>query len=125
MDSQDECEQFRSGSGRSAASAQSRLRRTPKRFVRRLPQLLVLPHVVWINPPKEQSASQDRADATSSTADLRAAQNVEVPGVAPETTEGLRHPVATPTNAVLHDMPTASVSTSSTRSGHETLSSVG
>jgi len=41
---------------------------------------------------------------------------------APETTEGLRHPVATPTYEVLHDMPTASVSTSLTRSGHETLS---
>jgi hypothetical protein len=41
----------------------------PERFVQKPPQLPVLPHAVWINPPKEQSASQDRADATSSTAD--------------------------------------------------------
>ena len=44
---------------------------------------------------------------------------------APETTEGSHHHVATPTYDVLHDMLTASVSTSLTRSGHETLISAG
>ena len=74
---------------------------------------------------RRNNRPQDRADATSSTADdLRVALNVEVLGVEPETTEGLRHPVATPTYEVLRDMPTASVSTSLTRSEHETLSSV-
>ena len=37
----------------------------PKRFVQKPPQLPVLPHAVWINPPEEQSTSQDRADATA------------------------------------------------------------
>jgi hypothetical protein len=75
----------------------------PERFVRQPPQPPVLPHAVWINPPKEQSASQDRAGATISTADdPRVALNVEVLGVAPETTGGLRHPVTTPTYEVLH-----------------------
>jgi putative transposase len=33
----------------------------PERFVRKPPQPPVLPNAVWINQPKEQSASQDRA----------------------------------------------------------------
>ena len=57
--------------------------------------------------------------------DLRIALDVEVLGVAPETTENLHHPVATPTCEVLHDKPTATVSTSLTHSGREILSSVG
>ena len=74
-----------------------------ERFVRKPPQPPMLPHAVWINPPKEQSASQDRAGATISTADdQRVALKVEVLGVAPETTEGVRHPVTTPTYEVLH-----------------------
>ncbi len=40
----------------------------PERFVRKPPQPPLLPHAVWINPPKAQSASQDRAGATISTA---------------------------------------------------------
>ena len=43
----------------------------PERFVRKPPQPPVLPHAVWINPPKEESASQDRAGATISTVDDR------------------------------------------------------
>lgn len=80
----------------------------PKRFVQKPPQLPVLPHAVWINPPKEQSASQDRADATSSTA---RPTGRPVLRVAPETTEGSHHPVATPTYEILHDMLTPSVLT--------------
>lgn len=38
----------------------------PERFVRTPPQPPRLPHAVWINPPKEESASQDRAGATLS-----------------------------------------------------------
>ena len=41
----------------------------PERFVRKPPQPPVLPHAVWSNPPKEQSASQDRAGSTISTVD--------------------------------------------------------
>jgi hypothetical protein len=41
----------------------------PERFARKPPQPPILPHAVWINPPKAQSASQDRAGATSSIAD--------------------------------------------------------
>ena len=43
----------------------------PERFVRKPPQPPMLPHAVWINPPKEESASQDRTGATISTADDR------------------------------------------------------
>ena len=75
----------------------------PERFVRKTPQPPVLPHAVWINPPKEQSASQDGAGATISTADdQRVALKVEVLGVAAETTGDLHHPVTTPTYEVLH-----------------------
>jgi putative transposase len=58
----------------------------PECFVRKPPHPPRLPHAVWINPPKEQSASQDRAGATIATADdRRAALNVEVFGVPSET----------------------------------------
>ena len=43
----------------------------PERFVRKPPHPPVLPHAVWINPPKEASASQDRAGATISIEDDR------------------------------------------------------
>ena len=43
----------------------------PERFVRKPPQPPRLPHAVWINPPKEASASQDRAGATISIEDDR------------------------------------------------------
>ena len=43
----------------------------PERFVRNPPQPPRLPHAVWNNPPKEESASQDRTGATISTADDR------------------------------------------------------
>jgi len=43
----------------------------PERFVRKPPQPPLLPHAVWINPPKEESASQDRVGDTISTADDR------------------------------------------------------
>jgi len=43
----------------------------PERFVRKPPQPPLLPHAVWINPPKEASASQDRAGATISIEDDR------------------------------------------------------
>ena len=51
--------------------------------------------------------------------------NVEMLGIEPETTESRHAPVATPTYEVLHDMSTATVSTSLTRFERETLSSVG
>ena len=58
-----------------------------ERFVRKPPQPPVRPHAAWINQPKDQSPSQDRAGATRSTADdRRVARKVAVPGVTPETT---------------------------------------
>ena len=58
----------------------------PERFVRKPPQPPILPHAVWINPPKEQSASQDGAGATISTSDdQRVALKVEVLRVLSET----------------------------------------
>jgi hypothetical protein len=56
-----------------------------ERFVRKPPQPPTLPHAAWINPPKEESASQARAGATISTADdLRVALNGEGLGVPSE-----------------------------------------
>ena len=58
----------------------------PERLVRKLPQPHLLPHAVWINPQKEESASQDRAGATISTVDdRRVVLNGEVRGVPSET----------------------------------------
>jgi hypothetical protein len=75
----------------------------PERFVRKTPQPPVLPDAVWINPPKKQSASQEGAGATISTVDDQwVGLNVEVFGVAPDSTGNLRPPVATPTDEVLH-----------------------
>ena len=75
----------------------------PERFVRKTPEPPVRPHAVWINPPKKPSASQEGAGATISTVDDQWVElNVEVFGVAPESTGNVRHPVATPTDEVLH-----------------------
>ena len=75
----------------------------PERFVRKPPQPPILPHAVWINPPKEQSAAQDGAGATISTADdQQVALNVEVFGVVSETVGVSPHTITTPTDEVLH-----------------------
>ena len=75
----------------------------PERFVRKPPQPPILPHAVWINPPKEQSASQDGAGATISTADdQRVALHVEGLGVLSETVVVSPHAITTPTDEVLH-----------------------
>jgi putative transposase len=75
----------------------------PERFVRKPPHPPILPHAVWINPSKEQSASQDRAGATISTADdLRVALNVEGLGVPSEAGVVSPHAITTPTYEVLH-----------------------
>ena len=75
----------------------------PERFVRKPPQPPILPHAVWINPPKEQSASQDGAGATISTADdQRVALNVEALGVLSETVVVSPHAITTSTDEVLH-----------------------
>jgi putative transposase len=89
----------------------------PERFVRKPPQPPVLPHAVWINPPKKQSASQDGAGATISIADdPRVALTGEGIGVVSETVVVSPYAVTTPTHEVLHEMPTASVPNSLTRS---------
>ena len=43
----------------------------PERFVRQPPQPPLLPHAVWINPPKEESTSQEGAGAPIATEDDR------------------------------------------------------
>ena len=75
----------------------------PERFVRPPPQPPRLPHAVWINPPKEASASQDRAGATISIADdRRVALNVEGIGLVAETVAASPHVSTTPTEEVVH-----------------------
>ena len=75
----------------------------PERFVRKPPQPPVLPQAVWINPPKEESASQDRAGATISIADdQRVARNVEEIRVISETVVVSPYAITTPTDEVLH-----------------------
>jgi putative transposase len=75
----------------------------PERFVRKPPQPPILPHAVWINPPKEESASQDRAGATISTADdRRVALKVEVFGIPSESVVVSPHAITTPTDEVVH-----------------------
>ena len=75
----------------------------PERFVRKPPQPPILPHAVWINPPKEQSASQDRAEATILIADdLWLALNVAGIGVVSETVVVSPYAITTPTDEVLH-----------------------
>ncbi len=90
----------------------------PERVVRKPPQPPVLPHAVWINPPKEESALQDRAGATISIADdQRVALNDEGLGMVSETVVVSPDAITTPTDEGLHSMPTASVPNSLTRSG--------
>ena len=75
----------------------------PERFVRKPPQPPILPHAVWINPPKEESASQDRAGATISIADdPRVARNGEGLGVVSETVVVSPDAITTSTEEVLH-----------------------
>jgi putative transposase len=75
----------------------------PERFVRKPPQPPLLPHAVWINPPKEESASQDGAGATIATADdRRVALNGEVLGVPSEAVGASPYVVTTPTYEVVH-----------------------
>ena len=75
----------------------------PERFVRKPPQPPRLPHAVWINPPKKQSASQDGAGATISTADgPRVALNVEGLEVLSKTVIVSPHTITTSTDEVLH-----------------------
>jgi hypothetical protein len=75
----------------------------PERFVRKPTQPPVLPHAVWINPPKEESTSQDRAGATISIADdPRVGLNVEGIGVVSEPVVISPHAITTPTDEVLH-----------------------
>lgn len=75
----------------------------PERFVRKLPQPPMLPHAVWINPPKKPSASQDGAGATISTADgPRVALNVEGLDVVSKTVIVSPHTITTSTDEVLH-----------------------
>jgi putative transposase len=75
----------------------------PERFVRKPPQPPVLPHAVWINPPKKHSASQDGAGATSLTADdPRITLNVEGLEVLSKTVVISPHAITTSTDEVLH-----------------------
>ncbi len=71
--------------------------------MRKPPQPPVLPHAVWINPPKDASASQDRAGATISTVDdRRGALKVEARGVVSETVVISPHAITTQTEEVVH-----------------------
>jgi putative transposase len=75
----------------------------PERFVRKPPQPPILPHAVWINPPKGGSTSQDGAGATISiTDDQRVALNDEGIGVGSETVVVSPYAITTPTHEVLH-----------------------
>jgi putative transposase len=75
----------------------------PERFVRKPPQPPILPHAVWINPPKKPSASQDGAGATISiTDDQRVALNEEGIRVVSETVVVSPDASTTPTDEVLH-----------------------
>ncbi len=75
----------------------------PARFVRKPPQPPRLPHAVWINPPKEESTSQDRAGATISIEDdQRVALNVEGIGVFSKAVVVSLHAITTATDEVLH-----------------------
>ena len=95
----------------------------PERFVRTPPHPPVLPHAVWMNPPKKQSASQDGAGAAISTADgPRVALNVAGLEVLSKTVIVSSHTITPSTDEVLHYMPTASVPNSLTRSGSRRLS---
>jgi len=71
--------------------------------VRKPPQPPLFPHAVWINPPKDKTASQNRAGATILiTDDPRVARNVEGIGVGAEPVVGSPYAITTPTDEVLH-----------------------
>ena len=75
----------------------------PERFVRKPPQPPRLPHAVWINPPKEESASQDRTGATISMADdRRVALTVEELWISSEPVVVSPHAITSPTDEVVH-----------------------
>ena len=75
----------------------------PERFVRKPPHPPRLPHAVWINPPKEESASQDRAGATISIEDdRRVALNVAGLLVPSDPVIVSPHAITTQTDEVVH-----------------------
>ena len=75
----------------------------PERFVRKPPQPPRLPHAVWINPPKEKTASQDRAGATISIGDdPRVGLNREGIGVESASVAVSPDAITTPTEEFLH-----------------------
>ena len=75
----------------------------PERFVRKPPQPPILPHAVWINPPKKPSASQDGTGSAISTADgPRVALNVEGLEVVSKTVIVSPHTITTSTDEALH-----------------------
>ena len=75
----------------------------PERFVRQPPQPPLLPHAVWINTPKKESASQDGAGATIAIADdPRVARNGEGIGVVSETVVVSPYAITTPIDEVAH-----------------------
>jgi len=75
----------------------------PERFVRKPPQPPLLPHAVWINTPKKESASQDGAGATIAIADdPRVARNGEGIGVVSETVVVSPYAITTPIDEVAH-----------------------
>jgi putative transposase len=75
----------------------------PERFVRKPPQPPMLPHAVWIHPPKEESASQDRTGTTISTADdRRGALNIEGLWISSEPVVVSPHAITSPTDEVVH-----------------------
>ena len=75
----------------------------PERFVRKPPQAPLLPHAVWINPPKEESSSQDGVGATiSPVANPRVVRNHEGSGVGTASVVVSPDVITTSTDEVLH-----------------------
>ena len=75
----------------------------PERFVRKPTQPPILPHAVWINLPKGESTSPDRAGATISIADHhRVALIVEGIGVVSESVVVSPYATTIPTDEVLN-----------------------
>ena len=90
----------------------------PERFVSKPPQPPLLPHAVWINPPKEQMTAQDGVGTTIAPgAAPRVVLNREGIGVESASVAVSPDAITTPTEEVLHSMPPASVPNSLTRSG--------
>ena len=75
----------------------------PERFVRKPPQPPILPHAVWIHPPKAPSASPDGTGATRSIADeQRVTLKVEGLGVVSKTVIVSPHTITMSTDEALH-----------------------